>query len=272
MKYDLFLSDFDGTLLRSDGTISDHTKRTIARYRAAGGIFAVCTGRGLKSILPRVRELGIREGLVVASQGAVIADIATGKLLKHTTFSLNDTLEVLRWLERLDCHTHYYTLDGFIANRRDGMLVEYEKVYGRTATVSDEPLSQKAARENARVIKILVMKDPSERAAFFRTAQERFGKKLFVTCSSPWLIEFLPQGQNKGAGVKFLSEYYRIPQARIAATGDQLNDVPMLLAAGGRFAVANAEEDLKKIAVAVPSNDEDGVAAAIEKYAMGEEE
>lgn len=271
MKYDLFLSDFDGTLLRSDGTISEYTIRTIARYRAAGGVFALCTGRGLKSILPRVKELGIREGLVVASQGAVIADIATGGLLKSTALALSDALETLRWLEARDCHTHYYTMDGFVANRRDGMLDSYEKVYGRTATVVEEPLSQKVERERPKIVKILVMKHPSERDAFYRAASERFGGKLFITCSSPWLIEVLPQGQNKGEGVNFLSEYYRIPHEKIAAVGDQLNDVPMLQAAGGRFAVANAEEELKKIAVTVPSNDEDGVAAAIAKYAMGEE-
>lgn len=271
MKYDLFLSDFDGTLLRSDGTISEITKRTIARYRAQGGVFALCTGRGLKSILPRVRELGITEGLVVASQGAVIADIATGELLKNTTLELDDALEVLRWLEERDCHIHYYTADDFFANRRDGMLDSYEKIYGRTATVVGEPLSRKAAREKPRMIKILVMKHPSERDAFYREVQNRFGEKLFVTCSSPWLVEVLPQGQTKGAGVKFLSDYYHIPKERIAAAGDQLNDVPMLMESGGRFAVANAVAELKKIAVTIPSNDEDGVAAAIGKYAMGEE-
>ena len=62
MKYRIFLSDFDGTLVRADGTISETNKRAIAEYRAAGGIFAVCTGRMLTSILPRLKELGIRDG------------------------------------------------------------------------------------------------------------------------------------------------------------------------------------------------------------------
>ena len=45
MKYDLFCSDFDGTLVREDGTISERVKNEIARYTAAGGIFTVVTGR-----------------------------------------------------------------------------------------------------------------------------------------------------------------------------------------------------------------------------------
>ena len=55
MKYPLFLSDFDGTLVRSDGTTSEGNKRAIAAYRKAGGTFAVCTGRMLSSILPRLK-------------------------------------------------------------------------------------------------------------------------------------------------------------------------------------------------------------------------
>ena len=87
MKYKIFLSDFDGTLVRADGTISEANKRAIAAYRAAGGVFAVCTGRALSSILPRLAELGLKEGLVVAYQGATVADIATGALLKNEGFS-----------------------------------------------------------------------------------------------------------------------------------------------------------------------------------------
>ena len=86
MRYPLFLSDFDGTLVRPDGTVSEENIRAIARYRAAGGVFAVCTGRGLTSIVPRLKELGITDGLVVAYQGATVADVATGKLLKDDGF------------------------------------------------------------------------------------------------------------------------------------------------------------------------------------------
>lgn len=271
MKYDIFLSDFDGTLLRSDCTISQNTKETIARYREAGGIFAVCTGRGLLSILPRVRELGIEDGLVIASQGAVIADVRTEKLLKCTSFACGDAVEILRFFEAQNAHIHAYTIQDFYANRRDGMLEAYEEIYRRKATViTEEPLSRKVEREGSDVIKILVMTVPEVRDEIFAKARREFEGRFFVTCSSEWLVEILPAGQNKGAAVKFLSDYYGIPQEKIAAAGDQLNDLPMLEAAGGKFVVKNGAEALKAIAAELPSNDEDGVAFAISKYAMGE--
>ena len=88
MKYDLFISDFDGTLVRADGTISEHTKEVIAKYREQGGIFTVCTGRMVPSILPRARELGITSGPVIAFQGSVVYDMGTEQVLSSGHFPL----------------------------------------------------------------------------------------------------------------------------------------------------------------------------------------
>ena len=142
MKYPLFLSDFDGTLVRSDGTISEGNKRAIAAYRKAGGTFAVCTGRMLTSILPRLKELGIEDGLVIAYQGATIADVATGALVKDDGFSAEDALRVVRLLEENGRHVHVYTVNDLYANRRDEALEIYEHICGVRATiVSDMSLA-----------------------------------------------------------------------------------------------------------------------------------
>lgn len=79
------------------------------------------------------------------------------------------------------------------------------------------------------------------------------------------MIEIMPKGQNKGEAIRFLSEYYGIPVDQIAAVGDQLNDLPMLEAAGGKFTVKNGADELKAIAEVIPSNEEDGVAYLLEK-------
>ena len=70
----LIVSDFDGTLITSSHNIPDRVSSAIQEYVECGGVFAVCTGRMLRSILPRVRQLGLK-GLVVAYQGSVIAEI-----------------------------------------------------------------------------------------------------------------------------------------------------------------------------------------------------
>ena len=63
MNYSLIVTDFDGTLLKSDGTISQRTKDAINRYMAKGGKFAISTGRMPAAILPHIKELGL-DGVV----------------------------------------------------------------------------------------------------------------------------------------------------------------------------------------------------------------
>ena len=270
MRYPLFLSDFDGTLVRADGTISERNKNAIARYRAAGGIFAVCTGRMLTSIVPRLRELGLGDGLAVAFQGATIADLATGKLLKDEGFSEEDALKVVRLLEAEGVHIHIYTVDALYSNRDDELLRVYEEICRVRRTAVVEKLSAFIKERHPRVVKALAMVEPEKKADLAARLSAALGDKFFVTCSSDWLVEVMPAGQDKAAAVGFLSKYYHVPREKIAAIGDQLNDLPLLRAAGGRFAVENAEEELKSQATVVPSCEEDGVAYAIENFAMGD--
>lgn len=264
MKYPLFLSDFDGTLVRSDGTISEGNKRAIAAYRKAGGTFAVCTGRMLTSILPRLKELGIEDGLVIAYQGATIADVATGKLVKDGGFSREDALRVVRLLEENGRHVHVYTVNDLYANRRDEALEIYEHICGVRATiVSDMSLADFVEKNNLRVVKALAMVPPEARNALMTELQDRLGEAFVVTCSAPILVEVMPKEQTKAAAVDFLSQKYSISAEKIAAIGDQLNDLPMILRAGGKFAVSNAAQPLKDAAQVVADFESDGVAEAL---------
>lgn len=266
MKYRLFLSDFDGTLVRADGTVSEGNRRAIAQYTQAGGIFAVCTGRALSSILPRVRELGLC-GLVAAFQGATIADIRSGALIKNACFPRGAADGILRRLENEKMHIHVYTVDAFYCNVDDVYLHEYEAVCGIRARIQPH-LADHLARSGEDVVKILVMVPPQSRIAVQTRLQEALGDDYFVTCSAEFLVEIMPKDQNKGAAVRALSAHFGIPRGETAAIGDQLNDLPMLEAAGGKFAVENAQPQLKAIASVVASNEEDGVAEAITRYAM----
>ena len=93
INYKLIMSDFDGTLFRSDHTVLPETVAAINEYVQAGGIFVVSTGRGIEAILPHVRELGFR-GLVSAYQGSTVAEIETGILLVDGGMPNDDALRI----------------------------------------------------------------------------------------------------------------------------------------------------------------------------------
>ena len=80
MKYDLIISDFDGTLGIAPGNIDEETVKTVKEYVKAGGKFVICTGRMFYSIQNVCKKYGI-DGICIAYQGAMINEINSGKSL-----------------------------------------------------------------------------------------------------------------------------------------------------------------------------------------------
>ncbi len=264
----LIVSDFDGTLLNSSHTISEKVKKAINEYVANGGIFAVCTGRMLKSILPRVRELGLK-GLVVAYQGSVIADIETGSIIKKNSIMPNDAARVCKFAENYGYTSNTYSNEVLYTSIPSGdkRLDVYESVTGIKAVNTPVPMSEFVKEHNLACHKITFLVYPEKRECLFGLLKNRFGGEFDVTCSSSALVEISPKEDNKGVALKYIAEHYGIALSSTVAVGDNLNDLSMIKVASIGVAVGNAVDALKSEAdyVAV-SNDEDAVAEIIEKF------
>ena len=176
MKYKMFVSDFDGTLVRKDGTVSEENRRAIEAFRKKGGVFAVCSGRMLPSILPRVRELGLG-GIVGAIQGAILAEIDTGKIIRCNAFSPLCALRAVTAAERRGLHTHIYTEDQFYSNMDDVFLEFYEKICGVRAERPREPLSSLLSGLKP-IVKVIVMLEKEKRDGVYRELKEELGQAL----------------------------------------------------------------------------------------------
>ena len=269
---ELIVSDFDGTLRRTEGGISEGNVRAIKDFVASGGVFAFCTGRMLSSIMPYAKSLGL-EGLIVAYQGAVIADIASGKLLRDVRMPCADAAEMCSFLHGLGRHIHVYDGDDVYMNRDDEMKRYYEAVCGVSGILTQEDIAKTVVEKVICPQKVLAMNEKEENQDIYRRVQARFGEKYDVTSSSEFLVEITSFGCNKGGALEFLSQYYQIPLDKTAAIGDNYNDIPMILKAGIGIAVKNGVEEIRRQADFVTrTNDEDGVAYAIRKFGLGEQE
>ena len=266
--YPLILTDFDGTLVRSDKTILDETYQAIAEYKESGGHFAISTGRMLSSILPIAREMGLT-GLVAACQGALIADIASGELVVDGSMEKADAVEICRTLESMGLHVHAYETDKFYSNMDDDLLAYYCSIVKEEAVVvKDMPLFELLACKDMRVRKLVVMLYPKQRDGIYERLLELFGDKFYVTCSAPILVEICNPEYTKGTSLEKIAEYYGIPVEKTIAVGDSLNDLPMIERAGLGIAVGNAEEELKEKAdvTLMATNDEDAIGVIIREY------
>lgn len=263
----LIVSDFDGTLLGDDQKVSDGNKAAINEYVACGGIFAVCTGRALCSILPRVRELGLK-GLVIANQGCVIADIESGEIIKNSELAYNDVAEICREISALGHQVNIYSGDIFYTDiPKDNVYLQtYEKIVG-VETIYCENLPRFVTENKINCQKVVSLVHEVDRDWLYNKLNDKLSNRFEVTCSAKVLVEIAPFGENKGAAVKFLCEHFNVPIEKSVACGDNLNDLSMIVAAGTGVAVANADNRLKEAADFITvSNNQSAIAQIIKKF------
>ena len=268
----LIVSDFDGTLINDRQEVPQKVREAINGYVENGGIFAVCTGRMLTSILPQVRALGLK-GLVIAYQGSVIAEIESGKILKCNAIPYNDAAEICRELEKMNLPVNAYSDEVMYTNipEGSGFLQTYENIVGIRAKRVEGKISAFLERNKKACQKVLVFTLPERRAELYGEIKKRLGDKFDVTCSASVLIEVSPLGDNKGEAVKFLAQYFNVPMSLTVAAGDNLNDLPMIEVAGTGVAVENAVQELKEAADFISVSNNDGaIAQIINKYGFAD--
>ena len=180
VKCGLIVSDFDGTLLTTKQTIPEEVKAAIDEYIAAGGIFAVCTGRMLASILPQVRALGLK-GLVAAYQGTVIADIESGALIKNGGFSVEQACEVCAALEERGEPINVYADNVMYTTLPpdDKLLLIYEKITGIYARFVEGKMSDFVKEKSLYCQKIVSVVMPERKLPLYNYLCEKLGESLW---------------------------------------------------------------------------------------------
>jgi len=250
--------DLDGTLLRSDKTLSERTLSALHVAQSAGLVIAVVSARGPRGVREIVDGTELR-GAAICSNGAIVIDLPEGSIRRMRTFESEVAMELVRALrERLpgvlfgverEAFSHE---PGFAA--WNWMPPPGTRIDDALALL-DEPAT-----------KLVVLHGGHEVEALAAVVREVAGGRADAYVSGPWVVEVSPAGVNKAAALAELCDELGIEAAEVVAFGDHLNDVPMLAWAGRAVAVENAHPDLVAVADEVTSsNDEDGVAIVLER-------
>ena len=274
INYPLIVSDFDGTLVKRDGSIDEINKKAIAEYIAAGGKFAISTGRMPAGILSRAQELGLK-GMVCCCQGSIIMDIESNEVILQGRIPMDTTIKICQKMEELGLHIHVYDLWEYYSNMDDDALKFYESaVKSKAKIIENMPISEFVKEKGLSSYKVLAM----VRAEDNERIMNRLSKEDFVGCeltkSADYLVEVINNNYSKGSAVEFLANYYNIPLEKTIAIGDQLNDLPMIEKAGLGVAVKNADERLKVKAnyISQKTNEEGAIGEIIEKFGFFKED
>jgi Cof subfamily protein (haloacid dehalogenase superfamily) len=255
--------DFDGTLLRSDGTISDRTAATIRRISDAGIRVMVVTGRPPRWLGPIADLLGNR-GTAIAANGALVVDLETFEIVHSTHVDIATARTVI---ERLRAAFPTAT---FGVERPDGFA--HERGYPRGIRRSEQ-MPQVAYADTlddllvAPPVKILVRVSDVDIDTAAARAAAVLGGSASVYFSGDDLLEVAAADVSKAATLARVAAEWGIDAEAVVAFGDMPNDIPMLEWAGHAVAVANAHPTVHAVADTVTaSNDDDGVALVLERF------
>lgn len=299
-RYDLIALDLDGTLFGPDGKVSPGNIAAVKAARDAGIEVVICTGRAMIESTRAIRAIdadrpaaGRTIAPIVAAGGAMVCDAASGRTLHRWPMDRG-------LVSRLCAHFAALKRAPLILKDRDAAGFDYLVVNSGPI----EPPSQWWFNVMDVEVKFVddIAHDPhpehTVRVGFAAMAptmkdlvqgvHETFGHEtltqhfaavmgvipnssLGVKDESVHLLEVFDRQVNKWTAVHRLAQEQGIPRERVAAIGDEVNDIAMIEGAGLGIAMANAVPAAKKAAkIETRSNAEDGVAWAIGKILTGE--
>ena len=268
----LIAIDMDGTLLNGKKHIDKAQKEAIHEAIDAGIKIVLCTGRPLYGILPFYEELGLSEldseGYVILNNGCSIHKTKDWKLIDQVNFTSDDIEYLYKFSESYDINftlvndTYYFNIG---RKPTDELIKDAGFVFSDITDISLE----EAKSGKHKIMKIMFLGDPEIMADFQEKNEDIIKSKYSGVLSQSYVYEVFPKDNNKGTGLKKLAEKLGIKQEEVMAIGDGNNDIEMFEYANYSVAMKNATELAKKAAkYETDSNENDGVAKAIRKYAL----
>lgn len=265
MKYKLIVSDLDGTLLRSDGTVSDGTRESIRSFQRNGGYFSIATGRMEDAVKPYVDLLDI-QGPVILYNGSKIMNLSTNSVIYESFLDFDIAKTALKLLKKY---------------KWDLLLYQNSKIYIKEMTPG---IDKHIRKENVSCeivgdlhdflitapTKILIIGNNEKFGAFAEELQEQVDSIVNITQSETTYLEILPAGATKGTALLKMAKELGISINEVIAIGDHLNDISMVSAAGLGVAMENAHPELKKNADYITvTNEAEGVKQVIDTVLKG---
>jgi HAD superfamily hydrolase (TIGR01484 family) len=255
----LVATDLDGTIVRSDGTISARTVAALSRIERAGAQLVFVTGRPPR-VMGGIAAASGYQGVVLCSNGALIYDMHAKRILHQHLIPPPELAEAARRLREAIPEI------GLAVESAHGLTGDgrYEAgAWDDDVSLQRLPDAELFSRPAAKLLGRHPRLSADELLALAAPAVA--GVVSVYHSNGTRLVEASAAGVSKAAALADLAAQQGIPPAAVVAFGDMPNDLSMLAWAGTSYAVANAHPDVLAAAGhVIASNDEDGVAQVIE--------
>ena len=271
MKYKLLVLDVDGTLLNDEREISNRTLAALLKVQQMGVRIVLASGRPTYGLMPLAKtlELGNYGGFVLSYNGCQIIKAQNGEIL----FERRINPEMLPYLEKKARKNGFaiftYHNDTLITDSPDNEYIKNEALLNNLKIIKEDEFS--TAIDFAPCKCMLVSDKEEALIELEQHWEKRLAGTLDAFRSEPYFLEVVPCGVNKANTLGALLEHLGVTREEVIAVGDGVCDVTMLQLAGMGVAMGHSQDSVKVCADYVTaSNEEDGVALAVEKLILAE--
>lgn len=279
-KYKVIVMDVDGTLLNKSKKISEKTKKALMRAQENGIKLILASGRPTSGLMDYAKELEMDkyDGLLVSFNGSKVVRYKYDEILFNEAMTIKQGKAVLEHLKKFnvipmidkkdtlyvnDVYNCFVNYQGIPFN-----IIQYEARGGKFKLAEEKDL---AAFADYPLNKILTAGDPEYLKNNYKEMMEPFKDTLNCAFTADFYFEFTAKDIDKAKALDTVLSKFGYNSDEVIAFGDGENDISMIKYAGLGIAMDNAVEKLKKNCDYVTSsNNEDGIALALEKFIFSE--
>ena len=264
--YKAVFIDMDGTLLKSDHSVSDENKQILKKLQDDGVLVVLISARPLHGMTHISKHIVTENMPVVSLNGGYI--VHKNEVIFESAVSLKDTLSVHEELQSYLVSPMYYSQMDWFAEMENDRIKKEQRI--TSVPIQIQPLHETLKfweERNSGPNKILIAGDKELISTIESRLVEKHQGKLNIFKSQATYLEVMSKEASKANAVKFLIEMYKIDKENIIAIGDNYNDKGMIQFAGLGIAMGNAPEEIKLAADYVTdTNNNDGVAKALHNF------
>ena len=289
--YKLVAIDLDGTMLNHYGEISERTKETVRRCIEKGVEIVLASGRPIDSIKTIAEELGIK-GYFIAGNGALVYDLQKNEMIYENYIKKEKVLEIIKICEENSIAYNVYTDKVILTtNLKFNVLYYYkenlkkeenkqtnisivENMYEYVENMKDEKFLKITICDQNSTIFHSIIKKVKEINGIEVLDISHMARKIIKQGTEEIPVEYFyteisASNVDKWEAIEFLRKRMGLAKEEIMTIGDNINDKKMIENAGMGIAMKSSTMEILKIARDITeTNDNDGVAIALEKYVL----
>ncbi len=277
----LVASDIDGTIIGESNKITNRNLKAIHDMKNSNIDFTICTGKPYCMVKNFCEDLQASYGIF--GNGNQIIDLKTGKEIYRKTLSTEDVRFCFSLAKKENLHIHLYTENEVITPELLYMdlrnFVLKDSIYHSDLNFKIVPnIEEYIEKYKPTVFKLVISSpynlmdlktklDKEKKLSIYRITKSNQYKDKIINKEYEYL-DITPSNTNKSEALATLSKYLELSSSEVMAIGDNLNDIDMIQNFGIGVAVANAYDDVKKVATYTTINDVEnsGFAEAVYKY------